>query len=136
MKAVLVATSGKEKKLYYVLDSRSRDSDGVLSIDDKTKVVNFWDTATSMINLVPLLTTEFHKYLWNGFSDDEDSERWERIFINKTQTIEDRILNGVTVSQDVMKTQKKSALFDSRTVEFKSLLQTQSTSKLRGISGR
>lgn len=136
MKAVLVGSSGDEKKLYYLLDARSPQSDGVLSIDGKSSVVNFWDTAMSLINLVPLLTTEFHKYLWEGFPDEEESERWERIFVKKTQQIDEELVRGLTFSKDIMKTKKKSALLDQRAFDFKTLLQTQSVSTIRGISGK
>lgn len=136
MKAVLVASSGEDKKLYYVLDARSKDTDGVLSIDGKSSVVDFWDTAMSLLNLVPLLTTEFHKYLWEGFSDEEESERWERIFVKKTQQIDEEMVRGLTFSKDVMKTKKKSLLVDQRAFDFKTLLQTQNASSIRGISGK
>jgi hypothetical protein len=136
VKSVLVASVGKDLKLYYVIDSTSTSNDGVLVIDGAPKIVNFWETAIAMRNLVPLMNSDFHKYLWDGGSDEDSQDRWERIFIKKTQSLEDSMTRGLTISTDVMKQKQKSKSINQRAFDFKSLLVTQNTSKIRGISGR
>jgi hypothetical protein len=135
MKAVLVATIDKEKKLYYVIDSKDKNSDGVLVQDDKPKVVNFWRTATRANNLVPLRSTKFHDYLWDGASG-EDQEVWERVFVKKTQDVNSSMTLGVTISTDVMKSKPKEKSLNARATEFKTLIQTQNINIVRNKAGK
>ena len=133
MKAVLVATVNAEKKLYYVIDSDSKNRDGVLVDEKGGRVVNFWKTAAKLNGLKPIKSSNFHKYLWdNDFDDsDADEDRWERIFINKTQKVSENLLSGIPIVTDVLKSKIKSKSVDRRVFEFKSLLQTQNVSIVR-----
>lgn len=133
MKAILVATINEEKKLYYIVDSTSKDRDGVLSDDKGGKVVNFWKTATKLNGLKPIKSSNFHKYLWDNKSDDQDADedRWKRVFVNKTQKIPENLLSGVPIVADVLKSKMKSKSVDKRVFEFKSLLETQNVSIVR-----
>jgi hypothetical protein len=135
MKAVLAAVIDGEKKLYYVLDSKDKNSDGVLVNEDKPKLVNFWRTATRANNLVPLRSTKFHDYLWDGASS-EDKEVWERIFIKKTQDIDNPMTSGLTISTDVMKSKPKEKSLNARAMEFKTLMQTQNINMVRNKAGK
>jgi hypothetical protein len=133
MKAVLVATVNAEKKLYYVIDSDSKNRDGVLVDEKGGKVVNFWKTAAKLNGLKPIKSSNFHKYLWDNDFDgsDADEDRWERIFINKTQKVSENLLSGIPIVTDVLKSKIKSKSVDRRVFEFKSLLQTQNVSIVR-----
>lgn len=133
MKAILVATINEEKKLYYIVDSTSKDKDGVLSDDKGGKVVNFWKTAAKMNGLKPIKSSNFHKYLWDNESGDQDADedKWKRVFVNKTQKIPENLLSGVPIVADVLKSKMKSKSVDKRVFEFKSLLETQNVSIVR-----
>lgn len=132
MKAVLVATINDEQKLYYIVDSQLKGKDGVLSDGINPKIVDFWKTAVRLNGLKPIKTTNFHKFLWdNDFSDDSDEDRWNRVFINKTQKIPEHLLSGVTIVADVLKSKMKSKSIDRRVFEFKTLLETQNTAFVR-----
>lgn len=133
MKAILVATISEEKKLYYIVDSSSKDRDGVLSDEKGGKVVNFWKTATKLNGLKPIKSSNFHKYLWDNESADPDADedRWKRIFVNKTQKVPETLLSGVQIVTDVLKSKMKSKSIDRRVFEFKSLLETQNISMVR-----
>jgi hypothetical protein len=135
MKAVLVATIDGEKKLYYVLDSRDKNLDGVLVQDEKPRVVNFWRTATRANNLVPLRSTKFHEYLWDGASG-EDQEVWERIFVKKTQDVGNSFMFGLKISTDVMKSKPKEKSLNARAMEFKILMHTQNVNMVRNRVGK
>lgn len=132
MKAVLVGTLGNEHKLYYVIDASSKKTDGVLSDGKNPKVVNFWKTAIGLNGLEPIKSSNFHKFLWdNEYLEEEDEDRWKRIFVNKTQKIPADVLSGVTIINDVLKSKIKSKSIDQRVSEFKTLLETQNMSIVR-----
>jgi len=131
MKAVLVATVNGEQKLYYIVDSSSKNRDGVLSTEKDSKVVNFWKTATKLNGLKPIKSSNFHKYLWDNESEDADEDRWKRIFVNKTQKIPENLLSGIPIVTDVLKSKMKSKSVNRRVFEFKSLLETQNVSIVR-----
>jgi hypothetical protein len=134
MKAVLVATVHGDKKLFYVVDAKDEKTDGVLDDGVKPKVVNFWATAMNAINLVPLRSTKFHDFLWDGASW-ENSDEWERVFIKKTQIVSPRMSSGVVFSSDVMKSRLKEKSINHRAAEFKTLMQTQNISIVRSRTG-
>ncbi|MSU60662.1 MAG: hypothetical protein EXS52_01965 [Candidatus Staskawiczbacteria bacterium] len=132
MKAVLVGTIGDENKLYYVIDASSSKADGVLSDGKTSKVVDFWKTAIKLTGLKPIKSSNFHKFLWdNEYREEEDEDRWNRVFVNKTQKIPDGVLSGVTIINDVLKSKIKSKSIDQRVSEFKTLLETQNVSIVR-----
>jgi hypothetical protein len=135
MKAVLVATVHGDKKLFYVVDAKDEKTDGVLDDGVKPKVVNFWATAMNAINLVPLRSTKFHDFLWDGASWD-NSDEWERVFIKKTQVVSPRMSSGVVFSTDAMKSKLKEKSINSRATEFKTLMQTQNINIVRNRAGK
>lgn len=132
MKAIFVGTIDAEKKFYYVVDAKSKDSDGVISDGETSKVVNFWKTASKSNTLKPIKSTNFHKFLWDGeHPDGEDEDRWKRVFVNKTQKVSEHMLSGVQIVSDVLKSKMKAKSVNYRISEFKSLLETQNTSIVR-----
>lgn len=135
MKAVLVGTIDGESRFFYIVDAKSRKSDGVVDDGSKPRVVDFWSTAMNARNLVPLRSTKFHDFLWDGASW-ENSDEWERIFVNKTQDVSPKILSGVTISTDAMKSKVKEKSINSRASEFKTSMQTQNLSMIRNRIGR
>lgn len=123
MKAVFVGKVG-ESKLYYVLDAETPLSDGVLVDEQENpKIVSFWDTVRFAVDLKKNTQSSFHQYLWSSPSNEE-SEKWYRIFIKKSQKIEDRMLNGVQVRSDIMKAKPKNKSLMRRADQFKTSLLT------------
>lgn len=135
MKTVLVATVYGDKKLFYVVDAKDEKTDGVLDDGIKPKVVNFWATAMNARNLVPLRSTKFHDFLWDGASWD-NSDEWERVFIRKTQVVSPRMSSGVVFSSDAMKSKVKEKSINHRATEFKTLMQTQNINIVRSRTGK
>ena len=132
MKAILVGTMGDEHKLYYVIDSSSGKMDGVLSDGKNPKLVNFWKTTVRLNGLALIKSSSFHKFLWdNEYLEDQDEDRWKRIFVTKTQKIPEDLLSGVTIVNDVLKSNIKSKSINQRVYEFKALLETQNVSMVR-----
>lgn len=135
MNAVLVATIDGEKNLYYLLDSKDEQKDGVLDDGVKPRIVSFWRTAMKANNLVPLRLGKFYDYLWDGASGD-DPETWERIFLRKNQEVEKSMTAGLTISRDVMKSKAKEKSINNRAMEFKTLKETQNLNIIRNKVGR
>lgn len=135
MKAVLVGIIGAEKKLYYIIDTENKNSDGVVDDGKNPKIVNFWKTAIRQNSLQPIKTTAFHRLLWDG-PEDGNRSRWERIFVNKTQNIDKMLLSGVVIVSDVLKSTNKTKSLNERASEFKTLMQTQNVEIVRNRAGR
>lgn len=135
MKAILVATIDGEKNLYYILDAKDINSDGVIDDGEKPRVVSFWRTAMKANNLVPLRLGKFYDYLWDGASG-EDPEKWERIFLHKNQEVDKSMTSGLTISNDVMKAKQKEKSINFRAMEFKTLKETQNLNIIRNKVGR
>ena len=132
MKAVFVGTIDSEKKFYYIIDAKNKESDGVVSDGETSKVVNFWKTASKSNTLKPIKSTNFHKFLWdNEDPEGPDEDRWNRVFENKTQKISEHMFSGVQIVSDVLKSKIKAKSINYRISEFKSLLETQNTSIVR-----
>ncbi len=118
MKAVFVAKIDKSN-LYYILDSESPLSDGVVVPEGaEPTVVSFWDTVRFAIGLRKSMETEFHRYLWST-PDKDEMERWYRIFVRKNQKIKDSMLNGVQIRSDIMKSGKKQKGLYEKAVSFR-----------------
>jgi hypothetical protein len=123
MKAVFAGKTG-EKKLYYILNSDNPLTDGVLvNEDDKPEVVSFWEIVCFSIDFRKYTQSKFHEYLWSTPNDDE-SEKWYRIFIKKSQNIEDSMLNGVQIRSDIMKAKIKQKSLLQRADQFRTSLLT------------
>lgn len=137
MKAVLVGTVHGDKKLYYVIDATSPDVDGVINDGETAKVVNFWKTAVKMNGLSTIKSTDFHKYLWDRTSrEEDDDDRWKRIFVTKSQKMPEYLLSGLTLTTDALKSNIKSKSINSRVSEFKTLRQTQNYAIIRNKFGK
>lgn len=96
MKAVLAATSGS-KKLYYVLDSQSTDSDGVVvNAENKAMPVNFFLFASKMKRLNRINKTPFHKFLWST-PDGELKEIWIETFVLKKRPVGKKFTEGLVI---------------------------------------
>lgn len=130
MKAVLVGVIEGEKKLYYVIDSDSPEKDGIIDYDGKPKIVNFWKTVRWSKDIEPIKSTKFHTFLWDGAAG-ETLQSWTRIFINKSQSIDKSMLEGVTIKLDVMRAKNKVKSLDQRANDFKTSSFTQNFSLIR-----
>jgi hypothetical protein len=125
MKAIFVGKIG-EAKLYYVVDSDNPLTDGVLiNESENPAVVSFWDTVRFAVDLKKNTQSRFHQYLWSAPSDEE-SEKWYRIFIRKSQKLEDSMLNGVQIRSDIMKAKIKEKSLLERADQFRTSLLTGS----------
>lgn len=105
MKAALVGISGDDK-LYYIVDAAPGDKDGVVERDDGSVVmVDFISYSSKKRNLQKMMTTKFHRLLWNG-PNRENREAWEQVFIDKSQEIPEEALEGVIVQTSLGKNKK------------------------------
>lgn len=128
MKAVLAGLSG-QKKLYYILDSDSRDRDGaVVMPDGKVITVSFFGFATSARKLKRLEKTPFHRFLWSE-PDGEMKKIWIDTFILKNRPIHKKFIDGLVINSALGSEAKKQKNIETKV---KSFLQ-QSNEKLENM---
>ena len=117
MKAVLAGLSG-QKKLYYLLDSNSRDNDGaVVGPDGKVITVSFFGFATSARKLKRLERTPFHRFLWSE-PDGEMKKIWIDTFINKERPISKKFTEGLVIHSNLGQQAKKQKNIETRVKSF------------------
>ena len=136
MKAVLVANVDGER-LYYIVDSKTRFNDGVLtSKSGESKLVDFWPTVKSSESLIQITNTKFHETLWSE-GKGSNSEYWHSCFIAKRFSVEDSLLNGVVIRNDVFDRKSKFEKITNRAIDFKiSLSSPDQKSSFRKLGQR
>jgi hypothetical protein len=121
MKAVLVANVDGDR-LYYVVDSKTRFNDGVItSKNGESKLVDFWPTVKSSESLIQITNTKFHEVLW-GEGEGTGKEYWHSCFVAKRFSVEDSLLKGVVIKNDIFDTRLKFEKITNRAIDFKTSL--------------
>jgi hypothetical protein len=129
MASVLVATVG-DKKLYYVLDSKDTSNDGIVEDADGTNhPVPFFSYIGKTTGIRPLLSSEFHKFLWNEPSE-KDKTKWMEIFIQKIDEPDKMMMDGVAVQDSTGKPRKKKTKTD---LKAKSFIDDNRVTNSRGV---
>jgi hypothetical protein len=129
MKAIFVGIIDNSN-LYYLLDSRDQNTDGVIVDNGKPKVIPFWQTVLAAQNVKKASGTAFLDLLWNA-PNKEDFEGWHQIFIDKVLPIDNKLLEGSSVRTDIMNAKAKNKNMLERADNFKTLLHTQNVILLR-----
>ena len=118
MKAVLVANADGER-LYYIVDSKTRFNDGVLtSKNGETRLVDFWPTVKSCESLIQINNTKFHEALWSE-GKGLNSEYWHSCFVAKRFSVDDSLLKGVVIRNDIFDRRSKFESITNRAIDFK-----------------
>ncbi len=133
MKAVLAATSGK-KKLYYVIDADSSESDGVV-VNEENKAVNvsFFSFAMKMKNLKRLKNTPFHRFLWS-MPNGEMKQIWIETFITKSKPLNKKFTENLVLHTQLGETAKKQKKTEMKIKSF--LDKAASANKYNNILSR
>jgi len=120
-RAVLVGED-EGRKLYYFLDPiGSGKQDGAIINDDKKpEMIDFFTYTATHPYIKEYKFTDFHKFLWETPSQ-EDEKKWVRTFINKTQSVDGDLLNGVKIETDLDPGIRSKHYFENRGIEFKAL---------------
>jgi hypothetical protein len=130
MKGILAARVGRGK-LYYLLDAKNENEDGVLVMpNEKPKIVPFWHTCLTSPSLKKLLTSDFHKWMWEK-PEKRLQQLWFANFVAKTTPIEKRLLRSVPVNSDIMKAEQKIKSLDERADEFRNLAISQNVHQIK-----
>jgi hypothetical protein len=129
MKAVFVGIIDSNN-LYYVLDSRDPNTDGVIVEGGKPKVISFWQTVLAAQNVKKASGNAFLDLLWKT-PKKEDEDGWHQIFIDKALPIDEKLLEGSSIRTDIMNSKIKAKSVSERVDTFKTLLQTQNVIILR-----
>ena len=85
-KAVLVGAF-EGNRLYYLLQPHGdKKSDGaVIAPDGRIEFVKFFHFITTTPQIEELKFSKFHKFLWNPGNSTNELDKWNRIFLKKTQ---------------------------------------------------
>ena len=120
VKAILVGAF-EGNKLYYLLQPHGEAMlDGaVVSVDGQIDFVKFFHFITTTPQIQELQFSKFHKFLWSPGSATEEREKWNRIFLKKTQPIDDDLLIGATVITTLGAEEIKRKDSQSRADEFR-----------------
>lgn len=96
MKAVLVGLNG-DSKLYYDLDASASDPDGVVEKPNgDTYKVDFFSYVASSLGLKKLMTTSFHRRLWDE-PTKQNERAWVEMFVDKTRKPTDKMLDDLDI---------------------------------------
>ncbi len=120
VKAILVGAF-EGNKLYYLLQPHGEAMlDGaVVSVDGQIDFVKFFHFITTTPQIQELQFSKFHKFLWSPGSVTEEREKWNRIFLKKTQPIGDDLLIGATVITTLGAEEIKRKDYQIRADEFR-----------------
>ena len=123
MKAVLVANL-EGKRLYYIVDSTTRFNDGVITSENgESKLVDFWPTVKSSESLIQITNTKFHETLWSEGAG-QDKAYWHSCFVAKRFAVDESLLKGVVIRNDVFNRRLKIEKTTNRAIDFKTSLST------------
>ena len=118
-----------EGKLFYNVDANPTEKNAMFvdSADTETPVdlVSF---ISSNPDINEIRSTPFHKFLWDG-ADGQMAERWKRVFMNRTQPVDESLIKDV----EVKKKPKKRLVAQSKNnqiMAFKSLVFSQQFEKM------
>jgi len=131
-RAVLVGED-EGRKLYYFLDPvGSGKSDGaIINDDNKPEMIDFFTYTATHPYIKEYKFTDFHKFLWENPSQ-EDEKKWVRTFINKTQSVDGDLLNGVKIETDLDPGIRSKHYFENRGIDFKALRASNALENMDG----
>ena len=149
VKAILVGAYEGNKVYYLLQPYGERKFDGaVLSGDGQIDFVKFFHFITTTPQIQELQFSKFHKFLWSPGASSEEREKWNRIFLKKTQPISDDMLIGAKIITSLGEEPIKRKDYRIRADEFrrkiastglpqmdKTVLSRKSLFNMRGIVG-
>ena len=120
VKAILVGAF-EGNKLYYLLQPYGETMlDGaVVAMDGQIDFVKFFHFITTTPQIQELQFSKFHKFLWSPGSVADEREKWNRIFLKKTQPISDDLLIGATIITTLGPEEIKRKDYQIRADEFR-----------------
>lgn len=137
LRAVLVG-SYFGQKLYYLLDPYGdKNSTGALvDKDGNIEYLKFFSFVKSNPSIKEFRFSKFHRFLWDA-PDANNKAKWNRIFVNGTQKVDEEMLIGAQVITDLSPKQNKKTIPLDRALQFKSLNASQNATMMPGsVLGR
>lgn len=120
VKAILVGVF-EGNKLYYLLEPYGETMlDGaVVSMDGQMDFIKFFHFITTTPQIQELQFSKFHKFLWSPGLATAEREKWNRIFLKKTQPVSDDLLVGAKVITTLGVEEVKRKDYQIRADEFR-----------------
>lgn len=108
-RAVLIGTIS-DSKIFYLLDQRDDGKDAALLMNDgRIEYVKLFDFISKNTGISEFKFTPFHQFIWEP-DEGEEEDRWNRIFVNKTQNVTESMLVGVDVVNNFGKKNKSRSI--------------------------
>lgn len=111
-RAVLVGSYNGQKLFYLLTPHGEQKYDGALvSKFGRVEYLPFFQFITTTGNIQEFKFSKFHRFLWEPAPRNEDRNRWSRMFLSKTQPVDDELLVGTKIITELTpaKQEKKSA---------------------------
>ena len=100
MKAVLVGGIDTDK-LYYVLDAKGTDNDGLIVFSDgKIIEIRFLSWVSKNPRVRKIRNTKFHRFLWDS-PVNPTKGKWFDTFVQKNLEMDKLILEGLIIRTDL-----------------------------------
>jgi hypothetical protein len=89
---MVLAASNVDEVVYFIVDPKDKDFDGVVISPEGTFLVPFWASVTRT-PIKPFTKTDFHKDLWS----DQRSEQWvEKYFSRKVDLTQSKEFKSIS----------------------------------------
>jgi hypothetical protein len=87
MSEMLLVSKTQNERLFFIIDPKDSQKDGVVVRNGESFLVSFWSFA-SRAPLQPILATTFHKDLWKNYKNEDWQEKYLTREIDLTETKE------------------------------------------------
>lgn len=136
-RAILVG-SYNDRKLFYLLTPYGEQKlDGALvSRSDAIEYLPFMQFITTTADIKEFKFSKFHRFLWSPPPRNEDRNRWSRMFLSKTQPIDDELLVGAKVVTELVPGKKSKKSAEERAYAFRRKMINPSSPHLDGTQLR
>lgn len=117
---LILVGNTSDGKLFYNVDASSTEPNALFV--DKNEIetpIDFISFISNNPDITEMHTTPFHKFIWTGMNGSL-SERWKRVFMSRTQPIDEALIKNI----DVKKKPKKRLVAtnkNNQVLAFKSL---------------
>jgi hypothetical protein len=118
---ILIGTTS-DGKLFYNVDAIQGEPNALYVDNNDTETpLDFIGFISNNPDIAEIHTTPFHKFIWTGMNGSL-SERWKRVFMSRTQPIDEALIKNIEVKKKPKKrlasTNKNNQIFAFKSLTF------------------
>lgn len=135
VKAVLVGQFN-DLRLYYLIEpfgDLGRDG-AIVDKRGSVRLINFVHFVTTTPNIKQFKFSKFHRFLWEPSNEQGELEKWNRIFLRKTQPLDKEMLVGTRIVDELGAEDIKKKDHQERAEYFRRTIAIPDYPKLTGSS--